>query len=190
MSIDRKTLELLADHIEEVFEQHNVVGRVNGGLVTPKLVRFNVETAKGTKVRKVSALSEEIAMALGCREVRIRRDGGEIHIEMTRRTAAKVSLQPLIDQVGEVPPFTAVLGMDGTGIPLLLRITSSDVTHVLIVGTTGSGKTALARTVLASLAANNRAEDLRLVLDRSQGARLLVVDGTAQCLGTTCQPAR
>ncbi len=164
MSMDRRTLELMADHIEDVLEQHNVVGRVNGGLVTPKLVRFHVETALGTKVRKVSALSEEIAMALGCREVRIRRDAGEIHIEMARHTAAKIRLQPLIAQVGTVPPFTAVLGMDGTGIPLLLRITSTDVTHVLIAGTTGSGKTALARTVLASLAANNRAEDLRLVL--------------------------
>ena len=45
-----------------------------------------------------------------------------------------------------------------------MRITSPDVTHVLIAGTTGSGKTALARTLLASLAANNRADDLRLVL--------------------------
>jgi S-DNA-T family DNA segregation ATPase FtsK/SpoIIIE len=164
MSIDRTTLELLADRIEEVLELHSVVGRVNGGLVTPKLVRFLVETAPGTKVRKVSALSEEIALALGCREVRIRRDAGQFHIEMARRTAAKIRLQPLIDQVGDVPPCTAVLGLDASGVPLLLRITSADVTHVLIVGTTGSGKTALARTVLASLAAHNRAEDLRLVL--------------------------
>ncbi len=164
MSLNSQTLGLLADQIEEVLDQHSVVGRVTGGLVTPRLVRFHLETALGTKVRKVSALNEEIAMALGCREVRIFRSAGEIHIEMARRSDSKVGLQSLIDQVGEVPAFTAVLGTDSSGIPLLLRITSPDVTHVLIAGTTGSGKTALARTLLASLAANNRADDLRLVL--------------------------
>lgn len=164
MSLNKQTLGLLADRIEEVLDRHKVAGRVNGGLVTPRLVRFHLETAMGTKVRSVARLNEEIAMALGCREVRIYRDGGQIHVEMPRRSTAKVLLQSLTDQVGEVPPFTAVLGMDGTGIPLLLRITSTDVTHVLIAGTTGSGKTALARTVLASLAGNNPAEDLRLVL--------------------------
>ena len=65
MSLNSQTLGLLADHIEEVLDQHSVAGRVTGGLVTPRLVRFHLETALGTKVRKVSALNEEIAMALG-----------------------------------------------------------------------------------------------------------------------------
>jgi S-DNA-T family DNA segregation ATPase FtsK/SpoIIIE len=66
--------------------------------------------------------------------------------------------------VGQAPPATAVLGIEETGTPLLLRLSSPDVVHVLLAGTTGSGKTALARTVLASLALFNAPDTLQLLL--------------------------
>ena len=73
-------------------------------------------------------------------------------------------LAPLIERLTSVPPVTAVLGVDENGTPLLLRLSSPDVVHVLVAGTTGSGKTALARTLLVSLALFNRQGAVQLVL--------------------------
>jgi S-DNA-T family DNA segregation ATPase FtsK/SpoIIIE len=68
-----------------------------------------------------------------------------------------------------VPPITAVLGLDHEGTPLLLRLPSPNVAHVLIAGTTGSGKTALARTLIASLALHNHPRTLQLLLVDPKG---------------------
>ncbi len=164
MGYRRRTLEMQADMIEAVLAKHKVTGRVNGGIVTPRFVRFELTTGLGTKVSKVAALAEEIALALGKREARIYRQDGSISVELPRNEAGPVRLLPLCSRLTTVPPFTAVLGLEGNGTPLLLRLTAPDVTHVLIAGTTGSGKTALARALLTSLAMHNRQGELQLIL--------------------------
>lgn len=165
----RQTLNMQADRIEQLLAQHKIPGRVNGGTVTPRFVQFKLATELGTKVGKVSALAEEIAMALGTREARIYRDGGEINVEIPRDSPQPVRLLPLCKRLTVVPPAAAVLGMDEQGFPLLLRLTAPDVAHVLIAGTTGSGKTALARTLLTSLAMHNRQGELQLILIDPKG---------------------
>lgn len=165
----RQTLNMQADRIEQVLGQHKIPGRINGGTVTPRFVQFKLATELGTKVSKVSALAEEIAMALGSREARIYRDGGEINVEIPRENPDPVRLLPLCKRLTVVPPASAVLGMDEQGFPLLLRLTAPDVAHVLIAGTTGSGKTALARTLLTSLAMHNHQGQLQLILIDPKG---------------------
>lgn len=164
MAPERSTLELKADRIEMVLAKHKIMGRVTSGIVTPRFVQFHIRTSLGTKVRKVAALSEEIALALGASGVRIYRDGGQINVEVPRNNPAPIRLLPLAEQLGDLPADTAILGLEESGTPLLLRLTASDVVHVLIAGTTGSGKTGLARTILASLAMHNQPDQLRLVL--------------------------
>ena len=63
-----------------------------------------------------------------------------------------------------MPPNCAVLGVDEGGVPLLVRLDSPDVAHLLLAGTTGSGKTALLRTLLVTLAMHNPAGRLQMVL--------------------------
>jgi len=164
MSQSRAALESKADQIEFVLAQHKVVGHVRGGVVTPRLIQFQLVAAPGVKVSKVASLSEEIGLALGCQDVRIYRQKGIINVEVARTNPAPVRLLPLADRLADMPPLTALLGVDEAGAPLLLRLPASDVVHVLVAGTTGSGKTALARTILASLAFFNRPEAVRFVL--------------------------
>jgi S-DNA-T family DNA segregation ATPase FtsK/SpoIIIE len=168
MAIRRSTLEAQADRIEAVLARHRVPGRVHGGVVTPRLIRYQLAVPVGVKVGKVSALAEELALALGCREVRISREGGAIQVEIPRPKPAPVRLLPLCRDV-PAPAGTALLGVDAGGAPLLLRLPSPDVVHVLIAGTTGSGKTALARTLLASLAYFNSPDTLQMVLIDPKG---------------------
>lgn len=169
MAYRRRTLELQADTIDAVLARHRVNGKVKGGTVTPRYVQFHVTTSMGTKVKQVAGLSEEIAMALGKREARVYRRGSAINVEVPRAKADPVRLLPLCNRLSVIPPYTAVLGLEGNGTPLLVRLTAPDVSHILIAGTTGSGKTALARTLLTSLAMHNRQTEVQLVLIDPKG---------------------
>jgi S-DNA-T family DNA segregation ATPase FtsK/SpoIIIE len=169
MAYKRRTLEMQANQIEAVLAQNKVSGRVQGGTVTPRYIRFEIVTEMGSKISKVTGLADEIALALNKRQARVFREGGSIQVEVPRTQADPVRLLPLCEQLREVPPVTAVLGLEQTGAPLLLRLSSPDVAHVLIAGTTGSGKTALARTLLASLAMYNRQSQVQLVLIDPKG---------------------
>ncbi len=161
---NRRMLDKQANQVELVLARHKVPGYVTGGVVTPRFVQYQFTATKEVKVSRVTALAEEVALALGCRTVRIYRHHSAIHIEVPRAKPAPVRLLPLCRSLPEVTPTTALLGVDAAGMPLLLRLAAADVVHVLIAGTTGSGKTALARTLLASLAYYNSPADLRLLL--------------------------
>lgn len=166
----RRRLEMQADRIEAVLASHKVQGRVWGGAVTPRFIRFQVITSLDTKVNRVVALSEEIALSLGVPATRIYRQNGAIQVEVPRSEPETVHLLPLARRVGsQVPPTAALLGVDQEGAPLLVRLDSPDVVHVLVAGTTGSGKTVLARSLLLSLALFNSPDALRLILIDPKG---------------------
>lgn len=165
MRVERNWLERSADQIEAVLSRYKANGVVLGGVVAPRFVQFHVRPDPSVRVQRIVALAEEIALALGCASVRVVRSGSVVHIEMPRPLDAPVRLLRLVETLGkEIPPYTAVLGVEETGRPLLLRLPAPDVVHLLIVGMTGSGKSALARTILASLALCNAPESLRILL--------------------------
>ncbi|MCB0243692.1 MAG: DNA translocase FtsK, partial [Anaerolineae bacterium] len=80
----RRRLEMQADRIEAVLASHKVQGRVWGGTVTPRFIRFQVMTSLDTKVNRVSGLSEEIALSLGVPATRVYRQNGAIQVEVPR----------------------------------------------------------------------------------------------------------
>jgi DNA segregation ATPase FtsK/SpoIIIE, S-DNA-T family len=181
-----RDLHFQADRIEMVLAGHRVPAHVTGGTVTPRLVRFHVTTPLGVKVRQVSGLAEEIALSLGTSTCRVYRQEGQVEVEVPRDEGQVVHLLPLCKRLTSeaqragdngnghgsgwsMPPLTAVLGLDHDGVPLLLRLPSPNVAHALIAGTTGSGKTALARAIVASLAWHNHQRALQMVLIDPKG---------------------
>jgi S-DNA-T family DNA segregation ATPase FtsK/SpoIIIE len=164
--------ELQAARIETVLSAHKVPARVWQATVTPRFVRFDVTTALGTRLSKVGGLAEELAFALGAQTTRVYREGGVLHVEVPKELPRTVELLPLCAKLKTMPPNCAVLGVDEGGVPLLLRIDSPDVAHVLLAGTTGSGKTALARTLLLSLAMFNHPGRLQIALIDPKGRGL------------------
>jgi S-DNA-T family DNA segregation ATPase FtsK/SpoIIIE len=185
-----RALHFQADRIEMLLASHKVSGRVTGGTVTPRLVRFHLATPLGVRVRQVANLSEEIALSLGAPSCRVYRHQGQVEVEVPRERGRVVPLLPLCQRLagkgpGErhtMPPLTAVLGLDQEGVPLLLRLPSPNVAHALITGTTGSGKTALARTMVASLALHNSQRRLQLVLVDPKGRGFLPFEGLPHLL--------
>jgi S-DNA-T family DNA segregation ATPase FtsK/SpoIIIE len=183
----RQKLEFQSDRIEAVLTLHKVPARVTGGTVTPRWVRFQVLPAMGAKISKIKGLSEELAAALDARSCRVSRRGAAVAVEVPRDDPQPVRLLPLFRQLdddgpstslragpstslrtgatgGGIPPATAVLGLGEDGVPLLIRLPSPDVAHILVAGTTGSGKTVLLQTMVLSLALANRPPHLSLML--------------------------
>src|SRR5512137_376858 len=165
----RRVLEYQADQIEMVLHSHRVPGRVTGGIVTPRWVSYQVLPEVTTKIARVIALSEELALRLGADRVRVSRQGASVQVDVPREDGQVVRLFSLCRRLKEIPKQTAVLGMDESGVPLLLRLPSTDVAHVLVAGTTGSGKTALVRSMALSLAMHNRLGEVQMVFIDPKG---------------------
>jgi S-DNA-T family DNA segregation ATPase FtsK/SpoIIIE len=165
----RQLLDYQANQIEQVLQNHRQPGRVTGGTVTPRWISYQLVPEAGSKVGRITKLSEEIALRLGASGVRISRKGAIIQIEVPREDAKAVGLLQLCRTLPDLPRQSALLGLGEDGSPLVLRLPSPDVAHVLIAGTTGSGKTALARSMLLSLAMYNRLSEIQLVLIDPKG---------------------
>ena len=165
-------LNMQADRIEMVLAKHRVPGHVSGGTVTPKLVRFQFIPDLGTKLSKLKTLTEEIALCLGARECRIHREEGAVHIDIDHGEPGSVSLLELGRRLARVPACSPLLGVDEEGFPVLLSLAAPEITHVLVSGTTGSGKTVLARAMITSLAMYNPQGRLQMALVDVKGRGL------------------
>ena len=184
----RKKLEFQADRIEAVLALHKVPARVTSGTVTPRWVRFQVLPAVGAKISRIKNLSEELAAALDAPGCRVSRRGAAVAVEVPRDDPQPVRLLPLFRQLdagrqagGNIPLVTAILGLAEDGAPLLIRLPSPDVAHVLVAGTTGSGKTVLLQTMILSLAMANPAPSQGE--SRGGGLALVLIDPKGHALG-------
>jgi len=162
--MSRHLLDMQATRIEEVLDRHRLPARVWGGTVLPRFIRFYLVPQIGVRLSRIKALSEELALALGASSCRIVRRGSSLHVEIPRSDPTNVHLLTLCRRLGSIPPLCAALGVDEQGVPIIVRLSSPDVAHILISGTTGSGKTALARTMITSLAMYNHLGKVQIIL--------------------------
>ncbi len=174
----QQRLHLQADRIEAVLATHKAPARVTGGRVTPRTIQFHLTPAPTTKISQVEHLTAELALALGVSVARLVREQGALHIEIPRRDARLLSFQELLAQLRDNARVhaalrvagTALLGMTPEGLSLLARVGSVEIPHLLIVGTTGSGKTQAARTLLASFTSFQRAREIQILLIDPKGS--------------------
>lgn len=170
--MNRQKLHHQADKIEYVLATHKAPARVTGGRVTPRTIQFHVSPSNTTKISQVEKLAEEVALALNTSSARISRSNGQINIEIPRDDVQPLYLLQLSDHVLKDAGMAQALSVAGTtllgvgvdGIPLLLRVSAPDVAHVLIAGTTGSGKSEAARTMLATLMLFQRPRDIQVII--------------------------
>jgi S-DNA-T family DNA segregation ATPase FtsK/SpoIIIE len=160
----RQQLEWQSNRIEATLAQYGLAGYVTGGVIAPRWIQFQVEPGPRTRVRQIRDLAEELALTLRADTCRVARKNGLVTVEVPRPDPRPIHLLPLQRKIKDIPLGAATLGLADDGSPLLIRLSSSQVAHVLIAGTTGSGKSALACTMIASLALRHRRNELSLVL--------------------------
>lgn len=178
-------LDRVADVLEQVLASHRVGARVWGGEVTPILVRFQLTTIAGIRLAAVQRLQNELAMALGVDAVVIRREGQAVVVEVPRAEPAPILSSRLLSRMAPQPPLSALLGIESNGTPLVLRLSSDRVVHLLISGTTGAGKTTAMRTMLYSMVQWHSSQQVRMVL---VGSRFRALAGLPHVLGVCIEP--
>lgn len=140
MPVDTKEYTAI---IQEVFFKHDIEARVTGSESNPRITRVFINLDGKTKIKQISNLDEEISLALSVNGIRVSRNLGKLSIEIRNSDVPNIYLDEVIKSV-DFPKDGGVFGlcgMDLDGQALALRLNSSEVAHVLICGTTGSGKT-------------------------------------------------
>lgn len=159
----RPYLEYQADRVEAVLATHRAPGRITGGTVGPRLIRFFLSPAPHIRYTAVKNLADDLALAMQISTVSIDRGKEGIILAFPNPNPHSLSFPNLLAEVKPLPASTALLGLTDDGAPLLARLSAPEVAHILTSGTTGSGKSVLLRDIAASLALTHRPDVLRIV---------------------------
>jgi len=166
--VEDKVLESLAKKLETALNSFRVEAEVISAQVGPAVTLFELTVTQGTRMNKVTALSQEIAAALKARSVRIIAPipgRSTIGVEVPNKSRRVVRLRELINKRAYdkahmgLPMF---IGMDAEGNPVVEDL--AKMPHLLIAGTTGSGKSVCINTILSSLLLTRSPHDVKMVL--------------------------
>lgn len=157
------------DRLEQVLEDFKVPAKVNNVQVGPAVTRYELTMPRGISVNKIATMSDDIAMTLASNgSIRVEAPipgKTSVGIEVPNAQVSSVSLRELIDseqfrQRGN--PLSFVLGKDINGDIIFCNL--DKMPHVLVAGSTGSGKSVCLNTMLLSMCYKAGPEDLRLIL--------------------------
>ncbi|HEV8112521.1 MAG TPA: DNA translocase FtsK 4TM domain-containing protein [Planctomycetota bacterium] len=161
-------LEDSATKLEGALRSFRVEATVVGAQVGPAVTMFELTVAQGTRLNKVTQLSGEIAAALRAKSVRIIAPipGREtIGIEVPNLKRRVVRIRELVNQQAYDPKVMALplfIGMDTEGVPIIEDL--ARMPHLLLAGTTGSGKSVCINTILCSLLLTRSPHDVKMIL--------------------------
>ncbi|MCQ3932364.1 MAG: hypothetical protein DPW16_18090 [Chloroflexi bacterium] len=141
-----------------------------------------------TRVGKIAALQNDLALALSARSVRIEAPvpgHSYVGIEVPNREPSVVDLRSVLESEASYKerhkPLAVPLGRDVSGDPIMADLAS--MPHMLIAGTTGSGKSVCLTAMIASLVANNTPDRLRLIILDPKMVEMVHFNGLPHLLG-------
>jgi len=153
--------------LEHALRQYRIDGEVVGIESGPVITQYDVRLAPGTKVAALQAVSSDVARALKAVNIRIvpnQAGRDTVGVEVPNPTKEKVRLKELMSNTMafsgmKLPMF---LGKDASGEPLIADLTQ--MPHMLIAGTTGSGKSVCINTIIMGFLYTKKPNELKLVL--------------------------
>ena len=154
--------------LERVLADFQITGKVVEIHEGPAVTQFEVEIKAGTKVSRITSISKEIALALAAKDVRIEAPipgKSTVGIEIPNKNIASV---PIRDVLGSVPKsmvdakILVALGKDLMGRTCCADL--SKMPHLLVAGSTGSGKSVCINSFIASILMRMKPDEIKLVL--------------------------
>ena len=157
-----RTAELLVQTLAHFGVDATIVGQIAG----PRVVRYELQLAPGTKVSKVAGLKDDLSYALATTEIRILAPipGKQaVGVEIPNLSPKLVTLGDIYDDLpGAASPLAVWLGKDISGNAVWTDL--ARMPHLLIAGTTGSGKSGCINTVLTSILLRATPDECRMIL--------------------------
>ncbi|MCB8982231.1 MAG: DNA translocase FtsK [Ardenticatenaceae bacterium] len=160
----RHRYEIQSRQIERVFARHKMLAQVEGGAASQSSIRFDLQTQLVTGWERLRDLAGDLKTALGVPNVALSHEGGRWQLDVAFKESPPVALLDMIAMTPNLPPLTAVMGLSEDGRPVLLQFDPKDMTHMMISGDEGAGKTSLIRTMALSLALTNRQSNVQLLI--------------------------
>ena len=178
--INEESLEKNARLLESVLQDFGVKGQIVKVRPGPVVTLYELEPAPGTKTSRVVGLADDVARSMSAVSVRIAVVPGQsvIGIELPNRSREQVGLRELLaseDYERTAAKLALVLGKDIAGAPVIVDL--ARMPHLLIAGTTGSGKSVAINTMILSLIYRLPPDRCKFIMVDPKMLELSVYDG-------------
>ncbi len=167
-SVQEKVVKSKAMSLERLLSEFNINARVVAAETGPVVTMFELELAAGIKVSQIAALANDMARALGVGAVRVVAPLPGKHtigIEVPNSEKEKVRMKSMMELAGNKPRKMQIplyLGKDSSGEALVSDLTK--MPHLLIAGTTGSGKSVCINSIITGILLTKRPDEVKLIL--------------------------
>ena len=185
-SLDNNSLELMARLLESNLRDFGIETEVTSVKPGPVVTLFEVTPAKGIKVSQIINLSKDLARTMSVPSLRVVDNipgTSSVGIEVPNENREIVSLKEIIiskNYESAKSPLTMALGKNIQGMPICTDL--QKLPHLLVAGTTGSGKSVTLHTMLVSLLYKSDPSDLKMLLVDPKMLELSVYDGIPHLL--------
>jgi S-DNA-T family DNA segregation ATPase FtsK/SpoIIIE len=167
-AVQNKVVKAKAAALEQLLSEFNINARVVAADTGPVVTMFELELAAGVKVSQIAALANDMARALGVGAVRVVAPLPGKHtigIEVPNSEKEKVRVKDMMQLAGKKPDGMEIplfLGKDSAGEALVSDLTT--MPHLLIAGTTGSGKSVCINSIITGILLTKRPDEVKLIL--------------------------
>ena len=181
-----ETLETLSRQIEFKLKDFRIEAQVVGAYPGPVITRFEIEPAPGVKVSQISSLDKDIARGLSVKSVRVVDvipGKSVVGLEIPNVSREMIYLSELLrskEYDKSASPLTLALGKDIAGRPTVADL--ARMPHLLVAGTTGSGKSVAVNAMVLSLLYKASAKELRMLMIDPKMLELSVYQGIPHLL--------
>jgi DNA segregation ATPase FtsK/SpoIIIE, S-DNA-T family len=193
---DKRTINMTAGMIEKTLDEFGIPAKVVGFRSGPTVTQFAVEPGyidksdderQKIRVSQISSLQRDLALALSAQRLRIEAPvpgRSYVGIEIPNPNSSQVQLRPMLESEAFVrvnSPLALTLGRDVSGRPVVSDL--STMPHLLIAGTTGSGKSVCITALTVCLVMNNTPDDLKIAMIDPKRVELMRFNGLPHLLG-------
>lgn len=190
---DSQELKDTAARIKAKLEEFNVLGSVVQINPGPVVTTFEFKPEAGIKYSRITALTEDLCLGLQAESVLIERIPGKptVGIEVPNTRREVISLREILESEefrNSLSPLTISLGKDVNG---RIKVTALEtMPHLLIAGSTGSGKSVMLNTLIMSLLYKSTPNDVRIIMVDPKRVELGIYEGIPHLLTPVITEAR
>jgi len=184
--MDKQPLYDMAERVEQAMSNYGVRGKVKEIHMGPVVTMYEFAPAPGTRTGKIANLEKDLAMALEAQAVRIVAPipgKAVVGVEVPNKTREMVYLKEILQDAsfaGASSKLQVALGKDIKGAPVSVNL--SKMPHLLVAGTTGSGKSVAVNGMITSVLYNASPEEVRFIMVDPKMLELSIYEGIPHLL--------